>query len=625
MKKTLILALIIISILSITSLAAPSLPCWVETAGETAGLDNTDVSAELMGKYSDMTYEVVDGKVTITDCEPWVTSVTIPRFINYCPVTRIGEHAFSDCESLESIYITDNVTSIGDYAFCHCTSLERVMITGRDVTFGYEVFNSCDNCFINGYRTSTSKSYANSYRIPFVALDEVGHGEIIAAGACGYYVSWAVYEDGTLIIEGDEEISYGSWENYKDSIIDVKIIEGVTSIGSQAFSGCSSLTSITIPDSVTSIGNHAFLGCSSLTSIEIGNSVTSIGDWAFVNCSNLTSITIPDSVTSIGDYAFYYCTSLTSITIPDSVTSIGECAFSYCTSLEKATILSRDVVFGDYVFRYCSNLTIYGYKNSTSESYANEYSIPFIALEDICEHSYGDWIVEREPTVDSDGVEYRICENCGDRETRDIPKLTASLKITVDKCEAFVGKTVTVNINLSENPGFSGMAFDIIYDSDVLEAISVDNGLLGDACVYSYLTKYDGKINFQYAVIENKYQNDVLVSVTFKVKEDAPEGFTAIDFIPHDGTFFRYSGRTEQDITVYVENGGVTVKNYLPGDINGDGIVSNRDAARLMQYLAGWDVEFIEDALDVTGDGVVNNRDAARILQYLAGWDVELH
>ena len=64
---------------------------------------------------------------------------------------------------------------------------------------------------------------------------------------------------------------------------------------------------------------------------------------------------------------------------------------------------------------------------------------------------------------------------------------------------------------------------------------------------------------------------------------------------------------------------------YIPGDINGDGKVNNRDAARLMQHLAGWDVEYEKAALDVNGDGKVNNRDAARLLQYLAGWDVEIN
>ena len=59
-------------------------------------------------------------------------------------------------------------------------------------------------------------------------------------------------------------------------------------------------------------------------------SVTSIGNNAFWGCSGLTSVTIPNSVTSIGDKAFYYCRGLTSVTIPNSVTSIGKSAFKYC-------------------------------------------------------------------------------------------------------------------------------------------------------------------------------------------------------------------------------------------------------------------------------------------------------
>ena len=107
----------------------------------------------------------------------------------------------------------------------------------------------------------------------------------------------------------------------------------MTGISSYAFSGCSSLTSITIPDGVTGIGFYAFEGCSSLTSITIPDGVTSIGHHAFEGCSSLTSIVIPDSVTVIGFYAFSSCTSLTSVTIPSSVTSIGGSAFSGCTSL----------------------------------------------------------------------------------------------------------------------------------------------------------------------------------------------------------------------------------------------------------------------------------------------------
>ena len=154
----------------------------------------------------------------------------------------------------------------------------------------------------------------------------------------------------------------------------------VTAIGDNAFSICTSLTSVTIPEGVTSIGRDAFfvvrhiINKSKCTDpdhwgafvengtvdgdlvyeddtkakllvyvgkggeVTIPESVTAIGERAFINCTSLTSVTIPDGVTSIGESAFEYCESLTSVTIPNSVTAIGDEAFFYCTSLTSVTI-----------------------------------------------------------------------------------------------------------------------------------------------------------------------------------------------------------------------------------------------------------------------------------------------
>ena len=163
----------------------------------------------------------------------------------------------------------------------------------------------------------------------------------------------------------------------------------VASIVSSAFSGCSSLTSISIPSSVTFIGNRAFSNCSSLESIVVdpanpsyrsaGNcliaiaskmliagckasmiptdgSVTSIGESAFQGCSSLVSVYIPSSVTSIGSYAFYSCSSLTSISIPKGVTFIGNSAFSGCPSLTSISISSGVTFIAYDAFSDCPSL-----------------------------------------------------------------------------------------------------------------------------------------------------------------------------------------------------------------------------------------------------------------------------
>ena len=118
------------------------------------------------------------------------------------------------------------------------------------------------------------------------------------------------------------------------SLTSIVISNSVVIIGDSAFRYCNSLSKIVIPNSVTSIGDDVFRNCSSLSNIVIPNSVTSIGDEAFMHCSSLLNIVIPDSVTNIGDYAFAQCCSLTSIDIPDSVTSIGNGVFCECLALE---------------------------------------------------------------------------------------------------------------------------------------------------------------------------------------------------------------------------------------------------------------------------------------------------
>ena len=141
------------------------------------------------------------------------------------------------------------------------------------------------------------------------------------------------------------------------NLSNITIPEGVTSIGSNAFNSCYSLSNIVIPAGVTNIETYTFNACYSLSSIAIPEGVTSIGNNAFIACHSLSSIVIPAGVTSIGSSAFSGCSSLSSIVIPAGVTNIGNSAFNSCSSLSSITIPSGVTSIGTYAFNNCYSLS----------------------------------------------------------------------------------------------------------------------------------------------------------------------------------------------------------------------------------------------------------------------------
>ena len=193
----------------------------------------------------------------------------------------------------------------------------------------------------------------------------------------------AVSDLGTVFTNNTQITSFNELSNFT----------GITSIGSQAFNGCTGLSSITIPENVISIGGEAFNGCTGLASITIPENITTIGSDAFKGCTGLTKaefaniedlcsmvfenyeanplynahhlyingeeiteLVVPNSVTSIGNYSFKGCSSLTSATIPNSVTEIGISTFSGCTSLSSVSLPDNLTKISDGMFTNCSNL-----------------------------------------------------------------------------------------------------------------------------------------------------------------------------------------------------------------------------------------------------------------------------
>lgn len=224
---------------------------------------------------------------------------------------------------------------------------------------------------------------------------------LIAGGSCGVTgggvfsdsVKWSLNSEGLLYIWGEGNMggeaasSYENgasysyvmpWSEHKDSILSVKIAEGVAGIGSKAFAGCVCLSSVELPSTLETIDASAFYDCQSLTSLAIPASVTSIGGSAFAD-SGLTSVvlpqglacietslfanskiqtlTLPSGVIRIEPRAFDHCTELISVVLPDGLRALGEYAFHSCAKLESITLPSSLTTLGQGAFMYCGSLT----------------------------------------------------------------------------------------------------------------------------------------------------------------------------------------------------------------------------------------------------------------------------
>ena len=206
---------------------------------------------------------------------------------------------------------------------------------------------------------------------------------------------------------------------------------------------------MTIPDSVTSIGSYAFYGCTSLTNMTIPDSVTSIGSYAFYGCTSLTSVTIPDSVTSIGNSAFYGCTSLINITIGRDVTSTLDDIFDSYNKLERINVSEENTKYSSIqgILFNKEKSTIIKYPSNKND--ISNYEIP--------------------STVEI--IEKYAFQNCTSLTSVTIPD-----SVTNISGSAFIGCNKLERINVSENNDTYSSVDGILYNKEKTEMLIVPEG-----------------------------------------------------------------------------------------------------------------------------------------------------
>ncbi len=293
-----------------------------------------------------------------------ITSLNLPS------VKELGNGVFDSCDRLVVAVIQEGLVRMGNEVFLGCASLESVSFPASLEKMGSNIFGDENN-------TAPKLSvitFAEGSR-----LTEIPVGTFTNTGLVSFEIPAGVTSMGSPVIN-----KWGSYDEAGvfqgcDKLTTVTFALGskLSNIGNAAFSGCSSLESITIPASVVSIGSDAFNGCKALTSITVPETVAAIGDAAFSNCQALATVNyhtvapvipkelfygcksmtvfvVPQNVTQISDFAFYGA-GILEIEIPSAVTSIGRYAFAH-SGLTQIVIPANVAEIGAAAFNSCENL-----------------------------------------------------------------------------------------------------------------------------------------------------------------------------------------------------------------------------------------------------------------------------
>lgn len=413
--------------------------------------------------------------------------------------------------------------------------------------------------------------------------------KVIASGNCGDNLTWKLDSDGELTVSGEgpmEDLfteapnaSDGAWGKYRADIKSVIIEEGVTSISDNSFRNCENITEIRIPASVLDIGDYAFEGCKSLLRF-----IVSRDNGYYCNDKQGLLYTKDMILLKCAPYA------ADTMVLPEEVLEIANDAFSD-GDFENTIRCTGDAItyYGITMF---DNVIYYPEDNPTwTEAIKGAFGSNM-------------WFtyIPGEIIVETSG-------KCGENLTWNLNEegvLTISGEGETWACWEY-------------DPSWSEMG--------VIEVI-IEEGVTGIGEFTFWNCYYIETITIPKTVKEindSAFTNTWVSRIVFEgdapiIDERAFAGSVANIYYPEDNPTW-----TAEVMQSCGGNGIVwfPYSNYIKGDVNGDGLLSNTDVVMIARYLVElYDedtIEAIEAHCDMDGDGKISNIDLIKIVRIIVG------
>ena len=309
-----------------------------------------------------------DANSTLTEIGDYALAQTPVNYLTIPDtVTSIGEGAFAECESLETVTLPKSLKTLGDDAFYGCTLLNAITLDASNTAYKAEdgVLYNAGKTQIVAFPMSKTGTFTMPLTITKVAAYQFQNSKV------------------SQVILHDKVTEIGNYAFDASAVTEMAIPASVTTIGTYAFRNTASLkkvvfTEILLPETpaedeetpgeettpdegaeedagvstqaegetsgetaedeteetpqevisqLKKLANYTFDG-SAIEEIKLPSNLEEIGTYVFRN-TQLKSVVIPATVTKIGNYAFSGIKTLTSVAFENNtvLTSIGNYAF----------------------------------------------------------------------------------------------------------------------------------------------------------------------------------------------------------------------------------------------------------------------------------------------------------